>query len=179
MVESRAELTGALTPIFSSGASERDQAMANYRALLEGDRSREPIVWQQLNEMRDALTDDKEALDALGNLSAERRDWVRAEGAFRRVLEIDRTDLTALSNLGTLLAKEGKLKEAAVFLQQAFDRNQDLPSLAKNLARVQCLAGDEAAAHSTLTTALIYCPEVDDVRRLLTTLLDCGQESEK
>ena len=171
--ESQGEPTGALTPIFSPSASKRDEAMANYQALLEGDRSREPVVWQQLNGERDTLTNDMEALDALGNLSAERGDWVRAEGAFRRVLEIDPGDLTALSNLGTLLAKEGKLKEATVFLKQAFDRNQDLPSLAKNLARVQCMSGDEAAARSTLTTALTYCPEVDDMRRLLTTLGNC------
>jgi Flp pilus assembly protein TadD len=102
-----------------------------------------------------------------------------AEVAFRRVLEIDRTDLTALSNLGILLAKEGKLKEAVALLKEAFDRNQDIPSLGKNLARVQCIAGDEAAAHSTLTTALIYSPGVDDVRELLTTLRKCSPAGAK
>lgn len=84
------------------------------------------------------------------------------------------TALRPAANLGTLLAKEGKLKEAVALLQEAFDRNQDIPSLARNLARVQCMAGDEAAAGSTITTALIYCPEVDDVRGLLTTLGNCG-----
>ncbi len=170
---------GVLTPIFSPGASQRDEAMANYQALLEGNRSLETTVWQQLNAAGDTLTNDKEALDALGNISAERRDWTKAERAFRRVLEIDPADLTALSNLGTLLAKQGKLKEGEALLQEAFDRNQDLPGLAKNLARVQCIAGDAAAARSTLTTALIYCPQLDDVRQLLTTLGNCGPETGK
>jgi tetratricopeptide (TPR) repeat protein len=178
-VESRTEPSGVLKPIFSPGATGRDEAMANYQALLEGDRSRESTVWRELNAERDALTNDEEALDALGNISAERQDWATAEGAFRRVLEIDRTDLTALSNLGTLLAKEGKLKEAVALLEEAFDRNQDIPSLAKNLARVQCMAGDEAAARSTIKTALIYCPEADDVRGLLTTLGNCGPAGAK
>jgi tetratricopeptide (TPR) repeat protein len=177
--ESDAEPAGVLTPIFSPDTSNRDEAMANYQALLEGDRSLETTVWRQLNAEGDTLRNDKEALDALGNISAERRDWAKAEGAFRRVLEIDSADLTALSNLGTLLAKQGKVKEAEALLQQAFDRNQDLPGLAKNLARVQCLAGDEAAARRTLTTALIYCPQVDDVRRLLNTLGNCSSASEK
>ena len=171
--------SGVLTPIFSPGASSRDGAMANYQALLEGDRSIEPTVWRQLSAEGDRLKNDREALDALGNISAERNDWAKAEEAFRGVLAIDPADLTALSNLGILLAKEGKVKEAEALLQQAFERNQDLPGLAKNLARVQCMAGDEAAAHNTLTTALIYCPQVDDVRRLLKSLGNCGPASGK
>jgi len=178
-IESPVQPSAVLTPIFSPGATRRDEAMANYQALLEGDRSRESIAWEQLTAEREALINDKEALDALGNLSAERRDWTTAEAAFRRVLAIDGTDLTALSNLGTLLAKEGKPREAVAFLEQAFDRNQDLPGLAKNLVQAQCMSGDEAAARRTLTTALIYCPQVDEMRRLLTTLGNCAPPGTK
>lgn len=165
---------GELTPVFSPGATLRDQAMANYQALLEGDRSRESDAWQQLNSLRDALANDKEALNALGTLSAERGEQEQAERAFRRVLALDASNLTALSNLGTLLAKQGKLKDGEALLQQAFDRNQDIPGLAMNLARVQCMDGDGAAARSTLTAALIYCPNVEDMRRLLSRLGSCS-----
>src|ERR1039458_4334057 len=72
--ESPTEEGGELNPVFSPGATKRDQAMANYQALLEGDRSREATAWEQLNEQRDDLANDKEALDALGNMSAERGD---------------------------------------------------------------------------------------------------------
>lgn len=173
------ESGGELTPIFSPGVTRRDEAMANYQALLEGDRFREPKVWQELNAQRDELTNDKEALDALGNVSAVRGDRAQAESAFRRVLEMDNIDLTALSNLGTLLAKEGKLQEATVLLQQAFDRNPDVPSLAMNLARVQCMAGDGAAGRSTLTKALVYCPNLEDMQRLVAQMGDCGAEGAK
>lgn len=133
------------------------------------------MVWEQLSALRDELANDKEGLDALGNVSAQRGDRATAERAFRRVLELNAGDLTALSNLGILLAKEGKLKESLALLQKAFERNQDIPGLAKNLARVQCMDGDRQAARSTLTTALFYCPNVEDVRGLLTQLGNCDK----
>jgi Flp pilus assembly protein TadD len=170
---------GELTAIFSPGTTQRDDAMANYQALLEGDRSREPVAWDQLNAQRSGLTNDVAALDALGNLSAERGEQDQAEKAFRKVLELAPSDLTALSNLGTLLAKEGKLKEGAALLNKAFDRNQDIPGLAMNLARVQCMAGDGQAARTTLTTALVYCPNVEDMRRLLTQMGNCSATGAK
>lgn len=170
----QAKERGELTPIFSPSATKRDQAMANYQALLDGDRSLESTAWGQLNAQRELIVNDKEALDALGTLSAERGDFPAAEQAFRRVLELDSVDLTALSNLGTLLAKQGKLKESLSLLLVAFGRNQDIPALAKNLARVQCMAGDGSGARTTLNTALIYCPDLEDVRRLLTQIGNCG-----
>jgi Flp pilus assembly protein TadD len=164
---------GDLTPVFSPGATARDQAMANYQALLDGDPSREPAAWAQLNAPRGDLQNDKDALDALGNMSAERGERGQVQQAFRRVLDIDPTDLTALSNLGTLLAKEGKVKEGEALLRKAFDRNQDLPGLAMNLARVQCMQGEGESARSTLAIALIYSPNLQDLQRLVTQLGEC------
>jgi len=164
---------GDLVPIFSPGTSKRDLALANYMALLEGERSREPIVWKQLNDLRGELTNDKDALNALGNVDAERGDYATAEQSFRRALELDPANLTALSNLGILFAKEGKLNESLKLLRTAFERNQDVPGLAKNLARVQCMAGDAQAARATLAAALTYGPGLDDVSQLLTELDDC------
>jgi hypothetical protein len=174
VAESQSAVQGGLTPIFSPGATQRDEAMANYQALLEGDNSREPFAWEQLNAQRSRLDNDEAALDALGNMSAERGELEDAEKAFKRVLGFSPADLTALSNLGTLLAKEGKLKEGEALLSRAFELNQDIPGLAINLARVQCMIGDGSGARATLTTALIYCPNVEDVRRLLTQMDNCG-----
>jgi Flp pilus assembly protein TadD len=162
-----------LTPIFSSGATSRDLAMANYKALLEGDRSLEPVAWQELNSIAIDFPSDKEALDALGNLAAKRGEWAKAKDEFGKVIAIDPLDLTALSNLGVLSAKDGKLKEARPLLEKAFDRNQDMPGLAKNLARVQCMAGDGAAARDTLRTVLLYFPHLQDVQALLTQMGSC------
>ena len=43
-----------------------------------------------------------------------------------------------------------------------------------NLARVECMSGDAAAAHNTLNATLTYNPGLQDVRRLMTQLSDCG-----
>lgn len=170
---------GDFVPIFSPGATARDLAMANYLALLEGDRSREPIAWKQLNENQNLIASDKAALDALGNLSAERGDLKKADQVFHEVLALDPDDLTALSNLGVLLAKEGRLTESISTLQKAFARNQDLPGLSMNLARVQCIAGDGRAARATLNIALVYCPDSEDMRRLQAQINNCGAAAAK
>ena len=86
-------------------------------------------------------------------------------------------DLTALSNLGVLLAKEGKPNDAISLLQTAFDRNQDIPGLAMNLARVECMKGDVPGARNTLSTALFYCPNLEDLRRLLTQMKSCEADN--
>ena len=172
-------LKAELVPIFSPEATERDRAMAYYQALLEGDRSMEGRAWELLKQQRDSIANDKAALDALGNLSAERGDLAMAEQSFRRVLELDPADLTALSNLGTLLAKEGKLNDATALLRKAFDRNNDVSGLAMNLARVECMAGDGIGARSTLNTALLYFPNSADMRRLLMQVSDCKSAGER
>jgi predicted CXXCH cytochrome family protein len=162
-----------LTPIFSPRATQRDLAMAEYELLLEGERSFESTAWNHLSGQRSALANDKQALDAFGNMSAERGDSQAAEQAFRRVLELDPVDLTALSNLGTLLGRQGKLNDALQLLRQAFDRNRDISGLAMNLARVQCMAGDGPAARSTLKSALVYNPDLESLQNLLKQMAVC------
>ena len=164
----------ALKAIFSPGATERDEAMAEYQLLMEGDRAFEALAWEHLSKLKSAIQQDRAALDALGNVSAERGDAETAETAFRRVLTIDAEDLTARSNLGVLLAKEGKTEEAVAILRNAFERNQYSAGSAMNLARVECMAGNSVAAQDTLKTALKYSPEQMDMRRLLQQVQACG-----
>jgi predicted CXXCH cytochrome family protein len=168
-----------LIPIFSPGATQRDLAMANYKAILEGNRSLEPAAWEQLTQQREAIHDDPEALDALGVLSGERGDRKAAEQIFRRVLELVPDDLTALSNLGTVLAQQGRLKEAISTLQRAFNRNPDIPGLATNLARIECVTGDAAAARHVLETTLTYNPDLPNVRRLWAQMSSCNADDSK
>jgi predicted CXXCH cytochrome family protein len=163
-----------LSPVLSPGATRRDLAMAYYQALLEGNRSVEPTAWKLLQEQRTAIGNDEKALDAFGLLSAERGESQDAEEAFQQVLKLDPRDLTALSNLGILRAKQGKLQASIALLQPAFDANKDIAGLAMNLARVQCMAGDAAAARATLTTALVYAPGLQDLRRMRDQISDCN-----
>ncbi|MBS1805943.1 MAG: hypothetical protein JST28_21585 [Acidobacteria bacterium] len=165
--------SGDLTPIFSPTADARDLAMANYKALLLGDKSREPVAWEQLNALSKTGNVDAATLDALGTLAAERKNAQTAEEEFRRALAFAPDDLTALSDLGVLLAREGKLNESVAMLQKAFAKNQDLPGLSMNLARVECIAGDAEGARATLNATLAYGSNLESVRRLLGQLTSC------
>ena len=158
--------TSELVPIFSPNATKRDLAIADYKLLLDGDRGFESRALEQLSELKEPIAYDKEALDALGTLTAERGDLKNAEQAFRRVLALDPADLTALSNLGILLAKQGNLAGALQLLHKAFDNNNDIPGLAVDLARVECAAGDGTAARATVQTALLYSPALEELRKL-------------
>jgi predicted CXXCH cytochrome family protein len=177
--ELRADGKSSLAPIFSPGSTKRDLAMANYKAMLEGNQSLEPLAWEQLRQLEDTIANDKDALDALGVLSAERGDSKTAEQVFRRALEVDPVDLTALSNLGILQARQGNLNAAESLLQRAFESNQDVSGLAMNLARIECMAGDAAGARSSLEKTLIYNPGLEDVQRLLAQLSECGKTNGK
>jgi predicted CXXCH cytochrome family protein len=166
-----------LSPVLSPGASRRDLAMAYYQALLQGNSSVEPTAWKLLQEQRTAIGSDEKALDAFGLLSAERGENQDAEEAFQEVLKLDPQDLTAQSNLGILAAKQGKLQASLALLQPAFDANKDVAGLAMNLARVQCMAGDVTGARTTLESALIFAPGLQDLRHMHDQLPDCGLRS--
>jgi len=163
-----------LSPVLSPGATRRDLAMAYYQALLEGTSSVEPMAWKLLQEERRAIGNDEKALDAFGLLSAERGENQDAEDAFQQVLKLDPRDLTALSNLGTLEAKQGKLQASIALLRSAFEANKDVAGLAMNLARVQCMAGDAAGARATLESALVYGPGLQDLRSMHSQMSDCN-----
>jgi predicted CXXCH cytochrome family protein len=165
--------SATLAPVFSPSATTRDLAMAYYQALLEGNPSVEPKAWKLLEEQRSAIGNDAAALDAFGILSAEHGDVHDAEEAFRQALKLDPHDLTALSNLGTLEAKQGRLKSSVAILQSAFEANKDVTGLAMNLARVQCMDGDAAGARATMDAALVYGPGVEELRRMRNQMSDC------
>ncbi len=163
-----------LSPVFSPGSNARDLGMANYTAMLDGDRPAQAKSWTLLNSERTSIQDDAAALDALGVVSIQNGDIKGAEASFRKALALSPNDLTALSNLGILVARQGNLKEASSLLQTAFQRNADVSGLAMNLARIQCANGDSAGAKGTLETTLKYNPDLESVRRLIQQLSDCS-----
>jgi len=162
-----------LTPIFSPRASKRDLALAYYNAVLEGNFALQQKAYQLLEDMRTEISEDKEALNALGILSEKRGEYKQAAELFDQVLRLDPRNLTALSNLGTLRAKSGDLQSAIMLWLPVFERNEDVSGLAKNLAQVQCMTGDPASARATLERTLQYSPGLLDVHEILAQLPSC------
>jgi len=165
-----------LVPVFSPGTTRRDVALAYYKGLLEGTFVLQQKAYEGLEAIKPELSGDKDALVALGILSEERRDYRQAQELFQEVLTLDPRNLIAISNLGTLLAKSGDLRGAISLWRPAFERNEDVVGLAKNLAQVECIAGDTAAARATLQKTLLYNPGLRDVRQMLTRLPACTTE---
>jgi tetratricopeptide (TPR) repeat protein len=163
-----------LTPIFSPSATKRDLALAYYNAVLEGNFALQQKAYQSLQEIRPEITGDKDALNALGITSEKRGDYKQATELFEQVLKLDPQNLVAISNLGTLLAKSGDLQGAIALWRPAFERNEDVVGLAKNLAQVQCMTGDPASARATLEKTLQYSPGLQDVQQMLTQLPSCS-----
>lgn len=176
---SDAGVTDVLKPIFSPGATQRDLGMAYYLAWLKGNRAEESKAWAILHPLRTQLQNDKAALDALGILSAGKHQYKDAQEDFQRVLTLAPHDLTAQSDFGILLAKEGKLEQSEKMLQRAFSRNEDVVGLAVNLAHVQCMLGDVPAVQETLRTALLYNPGVEQMQDFIRQAPNaCGTTSQ-
>jgi hypothetical protein len=169
-------LGDTLVPVFSPGATERDIALAYYKSLLEGNVALQQKAFEKLEAIKPELSGDNDALVALGVLVEGRGDYKQAQELFQEVLKRDPVNLIAISNLGTLLAKSGDLQAAISLWRPAFERNEDVVGLAKNLARVECAAGDTAAARATLQQTLQYSPGIRDVRQLMTQLQDCSPQ---
>jgi hypothetical protein len=167
-----------LVPVFSPGTTRRDVALAYYKGLLEGKFALEQEAYGGLEAIKPELSGDKDALVALGILSEERGDYKQAQELFQGVLKLDPRNLIAISNLGTLLAKSGDLEGAISLWRPAFERNEDVAGMAKNLAQVECMVGDLAAARATLQKTLQYSPGLRDVRQMLTRLPACTAQKQ-
>ncbi len=167
-----------LVPVFSPGTTRRDGALAYYKALLEGNSAVQQKAYEGLEAIKPELSKDKDALAALGILSEERGDYKQAQQLFQEVLRLDPSNLIAISNLGTLLGKSGDLQGAISLWRPAFERNEDVVGLAKNLAQVECIAGDTAAARTTLQKTLQYSPGLRDVREMLARLPACTTQKQ-
>jgi len=167
-----------LVPVFSPGTTRRDVALAYYKGLLEGKFALEQEAYGGLEAIKPELSGDKDALVALGILSEERGDYKQAQELFQGVLKLDPRNLIAISNLGTLLAKSGDLEGAISLWRPAFERNEDVAGMAKNLAQVECMVGDLAAARATLQKTLQYSPGLRDVFQILTRLPACAAQKQ-
>jgi predicted CXXCH cytochrome family protein len=168
-----------LIPIFSPTTTPRDLALALYAAVLDGHTEDGTESYALLTQVLPASGDDIQVLDALGTLANMKGDSVRAGRLYAAVLVLDPRNRFAATNLAVLEAQNHNLVQARALLQPVFDRNQDLPSVAENLAAIDCLSGDAAAARSTLAQALRFSPGSHDLRERLQQVGTCGPRGDR
>ncbi len=157
-VTSPGEKQGSLTAIFSPQADARDAAMARYTAGMTGLSHDREGTLGALERAYVPGSRDVLLLEALGVTEALSGRVKESEARFRELLAIDPLNLTALSNLGVHVAREGDVRAAVSLLKPAFARNEDLMDFAHNLALAECAMGDEAGAKATLAEALKFSP---------------------
>jgi Flp pilus assembly protein TadD len=100
-------------------------------------------------------------------------DSLEAGHLFASVLALDPKNRIAATNLAVLEARNHNLAQARALLQPVFDRNQDLLAVAENLAAIDCLQGDGAAARTTLEVALRFSPGSHDLQQRLAQIGAC------
>ena len=168
---------GDILPIFSPTATPRDLALAFYTAVMEGHSEDGQQAYAQLTEAFQNNAGDVQVLNALGTLANMKGDTAQAGRLFQSVLALDPRNSLAATDLAVLSARAGRLQQARTLLEPVFARNQDVPSIAADLAAVDCLQGDGKAAHATLETALRYSPGSHDLRRRIAQTATCAVPS--
>jgi hypothetical protein len=149
---------GALTAVFSPQADLRDAAVAAYQAVVRGKSHDSGAAIAKLQQVYADGVRDEQVLEGMGVLSGLSGDNAESEKRLRELLALAPLNLTALSDLGVLLARQGNLQAAVAMWRPAFARNKDAIGLARNLAAAQCRIGDKAGASQTIDDALRLSP---------------------
>ena len=150
-----------------------DQAAAELRALLNGDRDRDTwLALAQVYEKGKRYADETKALDEADKLSTSKqdkatvafmrgamyekaKDFDRAEAEFRKVLENDPDNTNALNYLGYMFADRGvKLDEAHRLISRALVLDPQNGAYLDSLAWVNYKLNKLAEAESLLLRAL-------------------------
>jgi eukaryotic-like serine/threonine-protein kinase len=116
----------------SAVTGDRDQGIAAYRGLLAGN------------------PDDRTALNNLGFLYSQQRDWARADEHYRRAWALDNTSGIALSNRIPVLYNLGRPDEARAVLEEFAERFPDHPTYYSFAAGIEAADGEYERAAETL-----------------------------
>ncbi len=155
-----AKKDGLLVPVFSPQVDQRDEAVAEYQAVVRGKSRDREAAMAKLRQVYATGAQDPQVLEGLGVLAGLAGDAGESEKYLRELLAIEPLNLTAISDLGVLLARRGEFRAAVALWQPAFARNESVIGLAKNLAAAQCRMGDATSAQKTIANALRFSPGV-------------------
>jgi hypothetical protein len=169
----RPELIAALP---QQTPAPRELALAYANLVMDGKKVETDRAWSSLLAVQSSNPQDPDILVALGYVAESMGAHPAAADYYRRALQYDPSNLSAMNNLGTLLAREGKIAAAAELWTQAFQLNEDIESLGLNLAIAYCREGLRDKTEQVLRRVLVYSPGSVAANRKL-RLIEAGQES--
>lgn len=156
--------------------NERDLALAYYNMVENGNIAFAESAWTLLQTAEKADPQDPDVLVTLGFLAEVRGDRSQASEYYQRTLQLDPTRYTAAMNLAVLMARAGKLQDAADLWQKTFGHNEDITGLGMNLAAARCMLGDKTAAEDVLKRVLVYSLDHQPARQELNAM-ESGEQT--
>ena len=154
---------------FAKKPSELKPAL-NYARNLKalGEKQKALAVLQQANSLHDG---DPELAGEYGRLALE----LDQTNIASRMLEIAdnpaKPDWKVISARGTVMAKQGKYKEAIPFYERALTLSENQPSVLSNLAMARAMSGDAPGAETLLRQAAATSGSTAKVKENLALVL--------
>lgn len=162
MAAASAQTDETLVPVTGFAAGQRELGLAYAQMAQRGGRTAAARALELLLPLQDGA-DEQVALN-LGFLLQAAGSSVKARIFYERVLELNPTENTALSNLAVLDASEGKLSDAVRLLRTAVKNAPDQSAAALNLALLLCREGKEPEARMIVSSARQFNPDVPALR---------------
>lgn len=139
--------------------TERDLALAYYKALGKGHGELVREAWTRLNAVAATDRTDPAVLVALGYMNGMGGRTAEARALLEEALRLRPADTEARSDLATLLAKTGDLSGALAAQRSVWAQNESVEAVGVNLGVMECAAGQTAEGLATLQTVLSFSPD--------------------
>jgi tetratricopeptide (TPR) repeat protein len=140
---------------------ENDSAMEQLTQLLLDENKAEEAI--QLLESTTARTPSPTLYDLLGDAYTQRKDYAKAEQAYRQAVELDPSELSHLRGLGQTLLSEEKYPEALSVYQKLVDVMPDDADNYLRLSQIYRELHQLDKAEESLMKAKQYAPGSLDV----------------
>lgn len=146
-----------VTDLLEANPDQRDLL---YTHALTADRAgKKDVLEADLKKILDKNPNDAEALNALGySLLSDPARLQEAKGYLQKALQLRPEEAVIIDSYGWLLYKLGELGQALVYLQQAYEKQQE-NEIAAHLAEVLWSLGKKSEAKKIFNEAIKRSPE--------------------
>ena len=160
-----------LTPFPKSvEATVRDSALAWQTLAQREVKGASENAERYLKQALAAESDDPVLLNSAAYIAQEHGKYDQARQLYERALKLDPLSTDAVTNLGVLEAREGRLSRAVQLWQQAFQRAPYRSAIGMNLAMAFCSTGQAKEARAYVVQVLDFNPDLPNAKRLLHSL---------
>lgn len=145
------------------------------RALMAERLNRLEILEADLKKILSQDPDNAEALNALGYTLVEKTDrYAEAEKYLEQALRLKPDEAVIMDSYGWLKFKQGDVKQALLYLQQAYDKQQE-GEIAAHLAEVLWFMNRKVEARKIFTKAIKDAPKDESLLDFQKRILNAAE----